>query len=403
VTTGLHTVESLRRRPSSLAPHYRQFRVAERLLLTGHSHQAWPDVARASSLEAFDDAALLVDGKWERAFAKAEAVRAGFRRWLDDRDGHIALCGSTHDAVIRFLSAVPLRERPRLLTTDGEFHTLRRQLARLAEEGIEVVKVSAAPAASLVERMVATLRTGAPPAAVLVSTVSYVSGQIVPELSALQTACDAAGAALLLDAYHHLGVVPFTVRGLENAFITGGGYKYCQLGEGNCFLRFPRQSRARPVVTGWFAEFGLLPQAAGAGPVSYADGPDRFAGATYDPVSHYRAAAVLEFQAAQGLDIDLLRAVSQHQVGRLCAAFDALEIDPLVATRDRSAPLPALAGFLAVQSKQAAGLVAGLRARGVSADERGDILRLGPAPYLDDTQLDAALAALAETARELAG
>jgi len=401
VTTSPHTVESLRRRPSSLAPHYQQFRVAERMLLTGHSHQAWPDVAREALLGAFDDAARLVDGKWERAFARAEAVRAGFRRWLDDRDGEIALCASTHDAVIRFLSALPLRERRRLVTTDGEFHTLRRQLARLEEEGIEVVRVPAAPAGSLVERIVATLRTGAPAAAVLVSTVSYVSGQIVPELVALQAACAAAGTSLLLDAYHHLGVVPFSVLGLENAFITGGGYKYCQLGEGNCFLRFPRHSRARPVVTGWFAEFGLLPQAAGAGPVSYGDGPDRFAGATYDPTSHYRAAAVLEFQAAQGLEIALLRAISQHQLGRLCAAFDALALDPKLATRDRSVPLIAQAGFLAIQSKQAARLVAGLRARGVSADERGDILRLGPAPYLDDTQLDAAMAALGEAAREL--
>jgi kynureninase len=398
-----HTVESLRRRPNSLAPHYRDFRVADRLLLTGHSHQAWPDVARDGMLRAHEDAALLVDGKWERAFAVAEAVRAGYRRWLDDPQGELALCASTHDAVIRFLSALPLRQRPRLVSTDGEFHTLRRQLARLAEEGIEVVRVPSLPAATLVERIVAVLRDG-PPAAVLVSTVSFSSGQIVPGLPALQAACDEVGAALFLDAYHQLGVVPFSVRqgGLNNAYITGGGYKYCQLGEGNCFLRFPRHSRARPVVTGWFAEFGLLSGVAGEGPVSYGDGPDRFAGATYDPVSHYRAAAVLDFQAAQGLDIALLRAISQHQVGRLCASFDALALDPRLVRRDRSIPLTGLGGFLALESPQAPRLVAGLRARGVSADERGDILRLGPAPYLDDTQLDAAMSALGEAAREVA-
>jgi selenocysteine lyase/cysteine desulfurase len=395
VSPDAHTVASLRGRPNSLAAHYGRFRVAERLLLTGHSHQAWPDVARDALTLSFDDAAALVDGKWERAFAMAEAVRSGFRRWLDDPHGQIALCTSTHDAVIRFLSALPLDQRPRLVTTDGEFHTLRRQLARLAEEGIEVVRVPAAPAATLVERIVPWLGS-APPAAVLISTVSFISAQLVPELPALMAACDAAGTALLLDAYHHLGVAPFSMRGLENAFITGGGYKYCQLGEGNCFLRFPRDTTLRPVVTGWFAEFGLLPRAGGEGPVSYGDGPERFAGATYDPASHYRAAAVLEFQRAQGLELPLLRAVSQHQVGRLCAAFDALGLDPGIATRDRSVPLTALAGFLAIQSGHASRLVEGLRARGVSADERGEILRLGPAPYLDDGQLDAAVAALGE-------
>ena len=56
---------------NSLARHYSRFRVGERLLLTGHSHQAWPDVAREALARAFDDAAALVDGKWERAFAQA--------------------------------------------------------------------------------------------------------------------------------------------------------------------------------------------------------------------------------------------------------------------------------------------------------------------------------------------
>ena len=62
-----------------LAEHYSAFRVSERLLLTGHSHQAWPDVGREGQLEAWQDAAEHADLKWERAFAKAERVRDGVR------------------------------------------------------------------------------------------------------------------------------------------------------------------------------------------------------------------------------------------------------------------------------------------------------------------------------------
>ena len=40
-----------------LKPHYSRFRVAERLLLTGHSHQAWPDVGFEGVVEAWEDAA----------------------------------------------------------------------------------------------------------------------------------------------------------------------------------------------------------------------------------------------------------------------------------------------------------------------------------------------------------
>ncbi|HKH25262.1 MAG TPA: hypothetical protein VKA42_07350, partial [Acidimicrobiales bacterium] len=118
-------LDDLAATPNALAPHYSRFRVAERLLLTGHSHQAWPDVAREGQLEAFDDAAALVDGKWDRAFAKADEVRAGFRGWLGDPGGEVALGGSTHELVVRFLSGLDLAGRRRLVTSDGEFHTLR--------------------------------------------------------------------------------------------------------------------------------------------------------------------------------------------------------------------------------------------------------------------------------------
>ena len=106
---------------------------SERLLLTGHSHQAWPTSdARASS--AWDDAALHADEKWGRAFEKAERVRDGFRLWLEAADAELALDQNTFGLVLRFLSALDLRRRPRLVTTSGEFHTLRRLMARLAEE-----------------------------------------------------------------------------------------------------------------------------------------------------------------------------------------------------------------------------------------------------------------------------
>ena len=45
----------------ALATHYSAFRVSERLLLTGHSHQAWPDVGREGVIAAWDDAALHAD------------------------------------------------------------------------------------------------------------------------------------------------------------------------------------------------------------------------------------------------------------------------------------------------------------------------------------------------------
>ena len=383
-----------------LAAHYSRFRVADRLLLTGHSHQAWPDVAFEGQMEAFEDAARLVDDKWGNAFAKADEVRAGFRRLLEDPVGEIALGASTHDLLIRLLSALDLRARPKLVSTDGEFHTLRRQLARLAEEGLEVVRLPAEPAETLAERLAGEVdeRTSA----VLVSAVLFETSRIVPGLDALATACSAAGAELVVDAYHALGAIPFPIRdlGLASAWVVGGGYKYLQLGEGNCFLRLPPHAEdLRPAITGWYAEFGALSDQHDPNRVPYGRGAERFAGSTYDATSHYRAARVFAFFEEQGLTPERLRASYRRQVDLLAAGFDALGAPDDVITRDRATPLDAYGAFLALRSPRAGELQGALAQRGVLTDSRGTWLRLGPAPYLSDAQLEAAITALGEALR----
>ena len=383
--------------PNALAPHYSQFRVSERLLLTGHSHQAWPDRGFAGQRRAWLDAAEFVDEKWERAFAMAERVRRGYARLLDDRDGHIALAPNTHELVIRFLSALPLKQRPRIVSTTGEFHTIRRQLDRLAEEGIEVLKVAASPAATLAERLISAIdeRT----AAVMVSSVLFLDAKIVRGLGDVLEACRQISVELLVDTYHTLNAVPFslTQERLKSAFVVGGGYKYCQLGEGNCFLRFPRDCEMRPVITGWFSEFDAL--ASPGDNLAYGRGPARFAGATYDPTSHYRAAEVFDFFEEHDLTPEFLRQVSQHQIGLLAKLFDDLDPDPVVISRDRSVPLKDIGGFLALRAPRAGELSGLLRERGVHTDYRGEILRLGPAPYLSDEQLSTSMEILAEILR----
>ncbi|HXL14971.1 MAG TPA: kynureninase, partial [Methylomirabilota bacterium] len=294
------------------------------------------------------------------------------------------------------------RERPRLVTTDGEFHSIRRQLDRIAEEGVlEVVKVSANPASAVSERLIAA--TNARTAAVLASSVLYANAHVVPGLGQVLAHCRRVGAELLVDAYHQLNVLPCSLErdGLADAFVTGGGYKYCQLGEGNAYLRVPPgREHLRPVVTGWFSEFAHLSESVRGG-VAYGQGPARWAAATYDPTSNYRAARVFDFFEAEGLTPELLREVYSHQISLLAERFDAVDLDPGLITRDRSVPLSAIGGFLALTSPRSVEIAKGLRSRGVLIDIRGAVLRLGPAPYLSDAQLLAAMDALTETVRTL--
>ena len=60
-------------------------------------------------------------------------------------------------------------------------------------------------------------------------------------------------------------------------------------------------------------------------------------------------------------------------------------------TRDRETPREQFGGFLALESPIAEEVSRRLAADGVLTDSRGRYLRLGPAPYLSDAQLERAV------------
>jgi kynureninase len=81
------------------------------------------------------------------------------------------------------------------------------------------------------------------------------------------------------------------------------------------------------------------------------------------------------------------------------ASFDALAVPDDVVGRDRETPLERFGAFLALRSTRAAQLQRVLAAGGVLTDTRGEWLRLGPAPYLSDAQLEEAVGVLGSVTR----
>ncbi len=368
-------------RPEALRPAYSAFLREGRVLLTGHSHQAWPDVAREGLVRSFEDAAEHVDDKWARAAAMADRVREAVVEQLGGRAADVALGQSTHELVTRLLSGLDLRRRPHLVTTTGEFHSLSRLLRGLVEVGLEVTFVDTQPVPTLAARLARAVREDT--AAVLASSVLFETSSVVPGMEEAIAAAHRVGAEVLLDAYHAYNVVPLRVP--DSVFVVGGGYKYAQWGEGVCFLRVPPDCALRPILSGWFSDFANLDRARTDGPVGYGPrGADRFAGNTYDPASHYRAAAVIDFFRAERLDVGRLRATSLAQTRRLLEGLEAHEV--LTPRED-----DARGGFVSVRVPEAARVVAAMRAEGVYVDSRGDVLRLGPAPYLTDEEVDRGL------------
>ncbi|MCA9543888.1 MAG: aminotransferase class V-fold PLP-dependent enzyme [Myxococcales bacterium] len=341
-------------------------------------------------IEAFEDAAAHVDDKWARVLSRADRVRRHVARRIGAQADEIALGANTHELVARFLSGLDWRRGRHLVTTEGEFHSMRRQLLRLAEAGVEVHWEPVAPVATLAARLAAAVRPDT--VGLLASTVLFQTSTVVPGLAQAAAAAVAVGAQVLFDAYHAFDALPFTVAELGGGvFVTAGGYKYAQWGEGCCWLRVPPGVNLRPVFTGWFSDFEGLADPAARGPVGYGpDGAHRFAGSTFEPTSVYRAAAVCDFFEAQGMTVPALRATSLAQTARLLQGLEGLPGCTVLTPREG----PARGGFVAVQVAGAARVVQGLRARGVFADARGDVLRLGPAPYLLDADLQGGLDAL---------
>ena len=78
------------------------------------------------------------------------------------------------------------------------------------------------------------------------------------------------------------------------------------------------------------------------------------------------------------------------------AAESSIDWRAVIARDD--APVETLGGFLSLRAPGAGDLQRALLARGVFTDSRADRLRIGPAPYLSDDQLHAAMAILGEVA-----
>ena len=382
-------ITDLLNNPNPLANSYSDFHVRDKILLTGHSHQAWPDIAKEGILQSYLDAATFVDDKWERAFQKADEVRNGFAKLINDSSNNFAISSNTHELLIRFLSSLDLANKNKIITTDGEFHTVRRQLDVLNNKLINLVKVSRANISNLSEQIAEQIDNKT--SAVIISKVMFYDAAIVENLDLIAEKCENFGAFLLIDAYHALNAIPFDIieEKLQSAFIIGGGYKYMQLGEGNCFLRIPENYPNRPLITGWFSEFTALAEKDKA-IVSYGSNHWLFAGATYDTVSNYRASEVLNFFKKNDLNINLLRELSLIQISKLNQLFDESKFDPTIISRPKN-DINKHGAFTVFQSKYAQQITSRLKNLNVYIDYRGDNIRFGPAPYSSLNQLETAM------------
>lgn len=380
----------------SLQPHYSHFNVANRLLFTGHSHQAWPDMAFEGIQEYMRVVAEQVDKKWDFGFKKTEIMRGYLRDYYDDPTGKYCREQNTHVLLVSWLSSLDLKNKPKVLTTAGEFHSMHRQLRRLEEEGLEIVYLPHDDDEKLLEEISQNLDEQT--AAVMLSRVYFETSEINTKLPEIAQAAKNAEVPILIDDYHGTNVIPLSLKekNMEHVYLLIGGYKYMQWGEGNCFLRYPEDCDLRPVITGWFSAFEQLDHPRDKQPISFDDGDQKFATATYDPISQFRAAAVTGFFQKQGLTPDVLRKQYSSQLKYLRNLFVEKNFEGSGIEHANTRPVEESGGFLALRSDNARKLRAMLLEKEIFTDARDDILRIGPAPYTTSAQCKEVINALFE-------
>jgi len=361
-----------------------------RLHFAAHSHHLWPDASFEGQVQAWEDANRHADRKWDLLFGEVwPEAQAHVARELTLPDpSSVVFAGATHDFLVRLVSGMP-RRPVRILTTDGEFHAFRRQAQRWEEAGEAVVtRVPTAPVETLAERFVAAARDGAFDL-IVVSQVFFRSGWSFDGVAALAELARPEGPWVVVDGYHGFMAVPTDLSAVaDRIFYVSGGYKYAMSGEGAGLLHAPPGYCERPVITGWFAEFGNL-----QGPpdgVQYRADAGRFLGATYDFTPLYRFNFVRRRLDAEGLTTAAIADHARALQARFQAAMEAGSagrlagaeiVNPVTGDGPR-------ARFLAVRHPEAQAWRARLLEANVVTDVREDILRFGFGIYQDPEDVD---------------
>ncbi len=367
----------------------------ERIHFAAHSHHLWPDASYDGHMQAWDDAATLADRKWEKIFGeiipRAQANIAAELRLPDPRT--IGFAPNTHELLMRLFSA---RKPGKLdvLTTDGEFHSFRRQAQRWEEQGwISRRIVPCEPFDTFGERYLTAMREKQPDIAFL-SHVMFRSGLRFDGAEELAKYASPDGTWIALDLYHSFMAMPCDFSAVaDRVFLLGGGYKYAMTGEGAGFIHAPPGYAERPSFTGWFADFGAMEKKQGE--VAYSEDGGRFLGATYDATGLYRFNAVQAMLVANGLDTS---AISARAATLRTMMDEAIADGEAGATLRKAAVLRpnasgAQARFLSLRHPDAVAWKAALMADNVITDARDDVLRIGFGLYQDQSDVPAFCAA----------
>lgn len=277
---------------------------SEKIFLQAHSHHFWPDVAFQSMQKYATLVQQQLDDKWTTIFSELiPQVQQHIIRMLNfPTTFQIAFAPNTHELLLRLLSCWNWKSSPplKIMTTNHEFHSARRQLDALHEQqyiNLITINIDSLCVLETIESIDQNC-TILQPQIVFMSQCFFDTGIYIPENLLISLSKKFPHIFWIIDGYHSFATRPHDWKeSPSNLSFLAGGYKYAMSGEGVGFLALSHTFTKNPALTGWLAEFGNL---ASFDPsikhhpthhhskVSYSKDYYRFLGATFDPIGLFR-------------------------------------------------------------------------------------------------------------------
>lgn len=319
---------------------------------------------------------------WDVWFPLSKESCGLFGRLIGAAAPDVCLVNNVTTATAAILSALDFSgPRRRVVTTTGEFTSVRYVLDAWTRYGAEVIAVAPDQVAAAVDERTAL---------VAVSHVLFRTGRLL-DLGPIAGAARRHGALFFVDAYQSVGVVPIDVQAMGIDLLAAGVLKWCCGGPGAAYLYVAPgvQHRLEPAVRGWLGHeqpFRFEPE------MRFAPGAWRFALSSLTMPSVYAAMAGMEAILAAG--VAQIRARSLALTGRLVAAAQRCGI-PVISPVNGAER----GGHVTLNPPDAARVARALIARGIRVDYRQDSgIRVAPHFFNTEAEVDEAAAAMAQLA-----
>lgn len=368
---------------------FSQFLESPHKHFAAHSHHYWPDVSLKATTDYWQLSKEKVDHKWGEIFGpQLKELRQLISNKLGFQNSdQLVFAPSTHELVYRVLSCY-YGKKIKILTTDSEFYSFKRQAYRLQEVGaVDLIEVPLEPFDNFEERFLQTAEQESHDF-VFFSHVFFNSGYVA-DLEPILNELTKHSAPIFVDGYHGFMAVPFDFSKYEDkVFYTAGAYKYAASGEGCCFMYVPSNFTLNPVYTGWFAGFNEL--SSEFTEVHFPNDAQRFMGSTMDYTPMFRLKAYLSELEEKSISLSeiqqYINSLKEFFVENLPRSkYPFLNEDTLLLP-------PGLCGqflsFKMATEELCKGAHEQLSSDGIMTDYRGCVLRIGFGIYHDQKDLE---------------